>query len=209
MQSPGCTTWVKAQTKAVLGISLEALTATTTFTATSEPPFSWFPLLCSLLITTTTINLSKTSTCSLNQSPHYSYRANNKSMTTRRTKIFHALLHCPIHVGFKRQEPPTKNLYPSRYSSGRPHLWQDPFHYLTQAPLESITKTYFTALQLYLAPPLINQQIVNPPTQKKKTRKDLDTLWLKMQEPDYTSRNSTKKKSWSCKNIHRKSIRKH
>jgi hypothetical protein len=115
-------------------------------------------------------------------------------MTTRRTKIFHALLHCPIHVGFKRQEPPTKNLYPSRYSSGRPHLWQDPFHYLTQAPLESITKTYFTALQLYLAPPLINQQIVNPPTQKKKTRKDLDTLWLKMQEPDYTSRNSTKKK---------------
>jgi hypothetical protein len=41
---------------------------------------------------------------------------------------------------------------------------------------------------------LINQQIVNPPTQKKKTSKDLDTLWLKMQEPDYTSRNSTKKK---------------
>lgn len=68
------------------------------------------------------------------------------------------------------------------------------FTILTQAPLESITKTYFTALQLYLASPWINQQIVNPPTQKKKTRKDLDTLWLKMQEPDYNSRNSTKKK---------------
>lgn len=42
MQSPGWTTWVRAQTRAVLGISFDALTATTTFSATSQL-FSSFP----------------------------------------------------------------------------------------------------------------------------------------------------------------------
>lgn len=37
MQSPGWTTWVKAQTKAFFEISLEAFTATTT---TLPPPFT-------------------------------------------------------------------------------------------------------------------------------------------------------------------------
>lgn len=49
MQCPGWTTWVKAQTKAVLGISLDAFTATTTFSAPSNP-FSTFPVFSSLLI---------------------------------------------------------------------------------------------------------------------------------------------------------------
>lgn len=51
MQSPIWTTWVNAQTSAVLGISLEAFTATITFWTSSEP-LSCFPRFCSRLITT-------------------------------------------------------------------------------------------------------------------------------------------------------------
>lgn len=52
MQSPGCTTWVRDQTRAVFGISFDALTATITFSAPSEP-FSCFPrFCCSRLIST-------------------------------------------------------------------------------------------------------------------------------------------------------------
>lgn len=43
MQSPGWTTWVKAHTRAVFGISFEALTATTTFSADSADFFSCLP----------------------------------------------------------------------------------------------------------------------------------------------------------------------
>lgn len=49
MQSPGWTTWVKAQISAVLGTSFNAFTATITFDAALEP-FSCLPLFNSRLI---------------------------------------------------------------------------------------------------------------------------------------------------------------
>jgi len=82
MQSPGCTTWVRDQTRAVFGISFDALTATMTFSAPSEH-ISCFPrFCCSRLIRasnpTKTVLLNRCH--SITFKPRCSYILNNKGM---------------------------------------------------------------------------------------------------------------------------------
>ena len=141
MQSPGCTTWVKAQTKAVLGISLEALTATTTFTGTSEPPFSWFPLFCSLLITTTTKSIYQKPPLVLLTKVPITFIATTKACLQGALRHFMHYYTVPSMLDSKDKNRQNT----SRYSSNTPSLTR-PFSLLNTSSSRTNDKNQFHSL---------------------------------------------------------------
>ena len=112
MQSPGWTTWVKAHTKAVLEISLEAFTATTTtLPVLSEVPISsscfypWLPMVVGLFLTHLLLQVA--SPITFPPSPfHYHISSRSKGLHWwRRSKAYklymelHYVVSDHVHLG--------------------------------------------------------------------------------------------------------------